>query len=140
MARKESTVTLEDGGTSKRFKIRQMPASKAERWIFKLVLLLGGKANVQHLEDFSGLLEAVSNQPYEKVQELLDDLLSCVSRIHDGNIESQLTPENVDGFVEEMKTLMQLRVEAFKANNFFPKAGLSESTESPAQAIIKRMG
>lgn len=139
MARKETVITLTDGDEQKRFKIRQMPATKAERWIFKMILLLGGKANVQHLEDLSGLLEAVSNQPYEKVQELLDDLLSCVSRVHDGNIESQLTPENVDGFVEEMGTLMKLRVEAFKANNFFPKAGLGESTASPTQAMIKRM-
>ena len=40
--RKTSTITLTDGGEAKRFKITQMSATKAERWLFKFVLLLGG--------------------------------------------------------------------------------------------------
>lgn len=143
--RKTSTITLMDGGESKRFKITQMSATKAERWLFKFVLLLGGGTDMGALKnienDPTSLLTAVADKPYEKVQELLDDLLTCVCRIHDGGIETQLTPENVDGFIEEMGTLMKLRVEAFKANSFFPKADENESeglNHSADNVLIRR--
>ena len=145
--RKTSTITLMDGGESKRFKITQMSATKAERWLFKFVLLLGGGTDMTALKNLENdptqLLTAVADKPYEKVQELLDDLLTCVCRVHDGGIETQLTPENVDGFIEEMGTLMKLRVEAFKANSFFPKADENESdglNHSADNVLIRRKG
>lgn len=122
--RKENIVTLLDGGQEKKFKIKQMSASQGERFLFKIMLLLGASTNTEKLTDASGFFDAISNKPYEKVQELLDILLSCVSRVHDGGIESQLTPENVDGFIEEMPTLLKLRGEAFSINNFFQGNGL----------------
>lgn len=137
--RKESTITLTDGGEQKIFKIRQMPASKAERWVYKLVLLLGSGASMNVLTDPAALFAALNEKPYDKVQELLDDLLSCVSRCADGGIETQLTNDNVDGFVEEMITLMKLRVEAFKANHFFPQVGAADLAKF-SEAMIKRQG
>jgi hypothetical protein len=138
---KETVVTLEDGGQEKNFKIRQMPATKAERFIYKFVLLLGGNAELDKMgDDMGALFSAISHQPYEKVQELLDALISCVSiHYNDTNIEKQLTPENIDSYIEDMSTLMKLRAEAFKANNFFQQSGLPGLEKSPAPAItIKR--
>lgn len=137
--RKENIITLTDSGKEKTFKIKQMSASQAERWVFKLALLLGGNANLENINDISSVLNAVDDKPFERVEELLNGLLSCCSRVHDGGITSQLTPENVDGFVDDMTTLMTLQKEAFLINNFFPQSGQSDSDKSPAPAVtIKR--
>lgn len=138
--RKEFTITINDGGQDKRFKIRQMPATQAERFMFKLIFLIGGQAEIEKLQDMGAVLEAMADKPFEKVQELLDSLLACVSLLNEGGIETQLDPDNVDGFVEEMSTLLKLRAEAFKANSFFQQNGANASDVSPAPVTIKRRG
>ena len=94
--RKESTVRLDDGGEQKEFKIRQMSASQGERFLFKLVMLLGGQTEIAKLNDPIAIFNALADKPYDRVEELLNDLLSCISRVN-GGIETQLTPDNVDG-------------------------------------------
>ena len=136
--RKEQFITLTDGGEQKKFKITQMPATKAERWVLKMIFLLGGEAEIDKLNDAMTIFNAIANKPFEKVEELLDGLLECCSRVHEGGIETPLNADNVDGYVEEMGTLLKLRVEAFKANNFFQKSGLKLSAESPASVTIPR--
>ena len=137
--RKENIIRLDDDGEQKDFKIRQMGASQGERFFFKLIMLLGGQAKIEKLNDPNVIFNSLANQPYDKVQELLDELLSCVSRITDG-IETQLTPENVDGFVENPMTLFRLRAEVFKANNFFQKLGQMQfgAFNAGSQPTIKR--
>jgi hypothetical protein len=147
MARKEKIVNVIDGGVSKSFKIRQFSATQGERVKFKLMLLLGADTDLSKLQTnddnptalASTMLNAVANKPYEKVQELLDEVLSCISIVTDGNIETQLTPELVDGFIDEASTLTSLRGEVIKFNNFFPQNGSSGSNEFPAPEVtIKR--
>lgn len=133
--RKTTTITLVDDGQEKTFSIEQMPATKAERWLFKLILLIGGNANVENLQDISGFLSAVADKPYERVEELLNELLLCVSHVTDGGITTQLTPGIVDDHVKEMNNLMKLQMEAFSFNNFFPKSGLTELNPSPGPAV-----
>ena len=139
--RKEDIIRLDDDGEQKDFKIRQMSASRGERFFFKLILLLGGQTEVEKLNDPMAIFGALANQPYDKVQELLDELLACVSRVTDG-IETQLTPENVDGFIESPMTLFKLRAEVFKANNFFQKLGQAQfgGFNAGLQPTIKRQG
>ena len=147
MARKEKIINVIDGGVSKSFKIRQFSASQGERVKFKMMLLLGADTDISKLQSnddnptalASTMLNAVANKPYEKVQELLDEVLSCISVVTDGGIETQLTPELVDGFIDESATLTKLRGEVIKFNNFFPQNGSSDSNESPAPSVtIKR--
>jgi hypothetical protein len=138
--RKEQIITLQDAGESKNFKIRQMPATKAERWLIKFILLLGGNAAVQDMQNPTNFLAALADKPFDKVQELLDALLSCCSRVHDGGMETQLSPVNVDGFVEEITTLMKLRAEAFKINNFFPMADTNALKDFGAAVIRRKKG
>ena len=141
MAIKESIVRLEDGGETKEFKIRQMSASTGERFFFKLVLLLGGQTEVKKLQDPYALLASLSDKPYDKVQELLDDMLSCVSRMN-GAVETQLTPETIDSFIDSPMTLLRLRAEVFKANNFFQRGGQPPFAgfSGDLQPTIKRKG
>ena len=143
MARKEIVITVDDGGESKKFKIRQFSATQGERVKFKMMLLLGADTDITAIQNSSeptkiagAMLNAVANKPYEKVQELLDEIISCICRVHDGGIESQLTPENADSFIDESATLTKLRGEVIKINNFFPQSGNSDLNESPAPAVV----
>ena len=90
-------------------------------------------------DDLSAILGSLSAAPYEKIQELLTDLLSCCSIVKE-NVDVKLTEENVDGFISERNTLLQLRAEAFKVNDFFQTSGLNVFEKSPVQADIKRKG
>jgi hypothetical protein len=131
---------MEDDGEQKEFKIRQMSASRGERFFFKLLLLLGGDMEVSKLTDPYALLSALADKPFERVEELLDDMLSCVSRVN-GGVETQLTPENVDAFVSSPMTLFKLRAEVVKANNFFQNGVLTPSDDSSDASVhIARRG
>ena len=134
--RKVVDWTCDDGGESLHFRIKQMSATQAERFTFKLLLLIG--ANGGKVEgDFSALLGSLASAPYEKIQELLTELLSCCSIVKE-NVEVKLTEENVDGFISERNTLLQLRAEAFKANDFFQTSGLPVFGQSQNPPDIKR--
>ena len=135
--RKENLITIEDAGEQKQFKVRQMSAAQGERFLFKLILLLGGKAEVESLNNPLALLGSLSDKPYNRVQELLDELLSCISRVN-GGVETQLAPNNVDGFVESPMTLLKLRAEAIKCNNFFQQGGATPLEGFNAETLIKR--
>lgn len=138
--RKENIIRLMDGDEEKTFKVRQMSATRGERFVFKFVMLLGGEAEIERMADPYALLNALSSKPFERVQELLDELIGCISRVN-GGIETQLTPDNADAFIEEPMTLMKLRVEAVKLNDFFHLGGQAPSTESNAGSVlIKRKG
>lgn len=146
MARKEKIITVNDNGVAKNFKIRQFSATQGERVKFKMMLLLGADTDISKLQNVkeptamaSAMLNAVANKPYEKIQELLDEVLSCISVVTDGDIETQLTPEIVDGFIEDSATLTKLRGEVIQFNNFFPQSGPNDLTKSPApEIVIKR--
>ena len=139
--RNENIVRLEDNGEQKEFKIKQMSATQGERFFFKLILLLGGQTEMEKLNDPMTILGALASKPYDKVQELLNEMLSCMSRVN-GGVETQLTPDNVDGFIESHMTLLKLRAEVFKANNFFQKLGQMQFDVSNADSplTIKRRG
>ena len=139
--RKSQVVTLTDGGKQKNFKITQMSATKAEKTILKLILLLGGEDSIKNLDDltdFKNIIKALADQPYDKVQEILDALLSCVSSIKDGGIEFPLNATNVDDEIDDVKTLFMLRVEAFKLNNFFQQSEQNPLSESQKFVTIPR--
>ena len=137
--RKENLITLQDGGEAKQFKIRQMPATKGEKFFLKLLMALGAKAKTVSMDDPIQVINAVCSQPFEKVQDLLDDMIGCISRVHDGGIETQLTPDNADDFIEDVPTLLKLRAEVVKVNNFFQKVGEMLSDSSSGDAVmIKR--
>lgn len=138
--RKENIVRLMDGDEEKTFKVKQMSATRGERFVFKFVMLLGGEAEIEKMADPYALLGALSSKPFERVQELLDELIGCISRVN-GGVETQLTPDNADGFIEEPMTLMKLRVEAIKLNDFFHLGGQPPLDESSsASVMIKRKG
>lgn len=140
MARREMTITLEDRGNPLTFRLREMPASRLESWMTRVLLLLTGSGvDVPAGADLSSAgeylmtqgLKALGGVDYDKAKPLLDDLLTCCHRVLPQGGELAVTPESVDGYIEDVRTLFRLRVEALKLNlGFFGVGGPSASPQS----------
>lgn len=124
MARKESIITIQDRDQELTFKIREMSATKLESWIIRALLLVAGSglqvpdgSDIREAGVFlaeNGLM-ALSNVDFEKAQPLLDELLGCCSRVVE-KVEERCTPDSVDNYILDVKTLFTLRLEAIKLN------------------------
>jgi hypothetical protein len=147
--RKSKTITLDDRGSKRTFKITEMPATKQEAWLIKVGILMSalvdgvesgvGRNDFRDLEGLAKKLLAhgigqLSNLEYEKAKPLLDELLLCCARI-DGGVEQLCTPDSVDGYIEDVKTLFLLRKEALEINLGF-LADASASSSQPSNPII----
>lgn len=128
MARKEKTITLRDEEQELTFKIKQMSAVALERWLIQVALLLcptalaaSTSSAIKELtsniskEGFVALLNALSGVEYAKAEPLLNDLLNCCSRVVE-NVEERCTPQTVDNYIMDVRTLFKLRIEAAKLN------------------------
>lgn len=129
MSRKNITITLNDRGKELKFRVYEMPATQLESWTVRAVLLLarGGKfdgvAKTAGQGDFNEAakallaegLTALSAINYEEAKPLLDEMLGCCSRVV-GSIEEKCTPDTVDGYIDDIATLLKLRMEALKLN------------------------
>ena len=142
--RKEVTVTLNDRGNELTFRIKEMPATKAERWIIKLAGALSAtgvfSADVadgvdaqKAIADFllsGGLskLGAVTKDYDEVIQPLIDELYTCVEQ-KVGNAYFALTPDVIDAKIEDVRTLFNLQKEIVKLHlDFFVLGADSAST------------
>ena len=119
--RKETTVTIEDRGRPLTFVIREMPATRLERWIIRAMLLLSGS---EGLEGLGGSVEGAGK--FLSEHGILDELLACCART-DAGVEQRCTPDTVDGYIDDVRTLFKLRVEAAKLNFGFFGESLSAS-------------
>lgn len=128
MARKEITVTIPDRDRDLTFRIREMPATKLERWVLRALLLLSKSGRGADAEEAvfrtDSILGLLSGVKYDDAAPLLDELLACCSRV-DAGIEQQMTPDVADGVIEDVRTLFRLRKEALALNlGFFGDGGL----------------
>ena len=138
---KEKTITINDNGNNLTFKIRQLTATKQEELIIKALLLLANKEvgdvsvdnlreNPQQLVNLKMLLGALEKVDFLKIKEIADELLGCCYRVV-GKMEERCTPETVDGYVEDFRTLFTLKKEAFMLSfDFFGEDGNSRDTAS----------
>lgn len=146
MARKEIIIDIQDREQLLTFKIREMPASRLERWIARIILLLAGSGvNLPSVDDIGAAgefvmengLSALASVDFEKAEPLLDELLGCCSRVIE-RVEERCTPQSVDAYILDVTTLLKLRMEALKLNLSFllPEgASLSGSPEKTATAV-----
>lgn len=142
--RKEITVTLNDRGNELTFRIREMPATKVERWLIKLAGALSAtgvfSADVadgvdaqKAIADFllkGGLskLGLVTKDYDTVVQPLIDELYTCVEQ-KVGNAYFALTPDVIDAKIEDVRTLFNLQKEIVKLHlDFFVPGAASSST------------
>jgi hypothetical protein len=124
MARKEITIDIQDREQLLTFKIREMSATKLESWIIRALLLVAGSGALAPGGSDLGTLgaylaekgpTALGNVDYEQAKPLLDELLACCSRVVE-RVEERCTPESVDNYILDVKTLFRLRMEASKLN------------------------
>lgn len=138
MAREQKQISLEDSGNRHEFIIRQMPATQLYDWIIRALLLVAGSgtdvpdgADLQkagaYLADKG--IGALSTLDYEKARPLLDELLECCYRKLDKH-EERCTRQTVDGYIEDVRTLFKLQVEAAKLNLGFLKAEVEKLSGS----------
>lgn len=158
--RKVKDVVLQDGDNEYRFRIRQMSATKQEKFIFQVILLLAGSGiEVPGTEGKQVSAEDIQSHPerylnvqtlahmlgsltIDKVEPLSNELLACCSRVTD-NMEEPCTPNTVDGYISDFRTLLKLKYEALKLNfSFFsdaaPSQTVAESSKPPQISITKK--
>lgn len=144
---KSKKITIEDGGKQLSFEIRQMPATRLESWVLRAALVLA-RAGVEcdegaGIEELIGAIVAnptkvIGALQYDAARPLYDELLGCCYKI-DGAMTTQVNTETADAYISDFKTLMRLRIEAFKINfDFFSTGARSGSQEERASVI--RMG
>lgn len=123
--RESVTVTLKDGDKDLKIRITPMSALKAETWLMRAALALGGG-----LKDIDtdmkpeALLGCLLGADYEKVAPLLEELLLCCERITDSGSTVALNPSTIDGVIEYPTTIFTIRVCVLRATyGFFTNGG-----------------
>lgn len=143
---KTKIITLKDGGNELKFKIRQMTATDMEDWIMRFVQIAasadmgdssgGIESFVETVKDHLG--KFIAGVDYAKFKPLWDELLKCCSKMDD-RVEQQCDVDNVNGYISNFMTLINLRVEALKLNfDFFTEEKTSESPKHGA--VIQAKG
>lgn len=129
--RKSEIITLTDNGEARRFRITQMPATKAERWINRVMFLLTEASKKVKLpkrkndefkvEDAMQLLSVVD---YDKVEPLYNELIECCSYLPHGNeVGIQCSQDTIDAQIEDPLNLYRLRMASARLNfDFFMNA------------------
>lgn len=143
--RKEITVTIDDRGNERKFRIVEMPATKLQSWAFRAALLLTSALDFKGVDTNGGVdsstlsrifdhllkhgIGELSKIDFARAEPLIDELLECCYRI-DGGVSQQCTRNTVDGFIEDVKTLFKLEMESAKLNlDFFGSGGSSPASE-----------
>jgi hypothetical protein len=132
--RKTETVVIEREGRDKgkTFLITEMPAMQAEKWAARALLALG-RAGVEIPDDAMGLgaaaiisagLGAFRQMNFVDAEPLLDEMMSCVQIVpdptkKDATTQAPIVRALIDGDIEEVATLAQLRSEVIEVHTGF---------------------
>jgi len=149
---KEKLITITDNGNPIQFKIKQLPAVQQEELIIKVCLMLVNK-NIGNIDIGNIDVDKVRENPsallkpnvifammervdFAKIKEISDILLGCCYRVV-GKMEERCTPDTVNGYIEDFRTLFTLKKEAFSLSfDFFEKDGNFQDTTSKATIEI----
>ncbi len=146
--RKDKTITIEGGrDDGRKFYIKEMGALKTEKWASKaIVALLSTGIDIPGLDESDGIEGLMKLDPksianalltgmlkglkYDVFEPLLDEMLSCMYYQSDLSKE-MLTVENIDTYIEDVKTILTLRKEVITLHVGFDIAGkISNSLQS----------
>lgn len=145
--RKEEIITINDRGNELTFRIREMPATQLEGWLFRVGTGLAstGFAKTEDIADgidttkyianflVKDGLRFLGNLDYEKVvKPLVDDLYSCVEQ-KVGEAYLAVTADNIDSKVEDIRSLFAIQKAVITLHlGFFGLGGASASAKSPS--------
>ena len=145
--RKEEIITINDRGNELTFRIREMPATQLEGWLFRVGTALAstGFAKTEDIADsvdttkyianllMKDGLRFLGNLDYEKtVKPLVEDLYSCVEQ-KVGEAYLAVTADNIDSKVEDIRSLFAIQKAVITLHlGFFGLGGASASAKSPS--------
>ena len=145
--RKEEIITITDRGNDLPFRIREMPATQLEGWLFRVGTALAstGFAKTEHIADgidttkyiayllVKDGLRFLGNLDYEKtVKPLVEDLYSCVEQ-KVGEAYLAGTADNIDSKVEDIRSLFAIQKAVITLHlGFFGLGGAAASAKSPS--------
>jgi hypothetical protein len=152
MARREAIWTATDRrDKGKKFKLKEMSANQAERWALRAFSALvrsgmhvehlrhGGLEALFRLMQTEGFITALFNVPSDDLQDLADELLTCVSVLPDARtnaVERALRDEGNDGDdIEEIATRLKLRLEVLKLHSAFSEAEPLSTSNSETHPV-----
>ena len=142
--RKEIDITITDPGRDegKTFHIREMPATRAEKWAMRALLAVA-RSGVDLPDDFTGMgmqgiaivgIRAITKITFEDAEPLLDEMMECVTIKPDPR-NPGIMRALIEGDIEEIATLVTLRQEVINLHvSFFTKGDQSKSTSPVSQA------
>lgn len=137
--RETKEIILQEKGKNLTFIIEQMPATKMQKFIAKGLFLLAGTGLAE--ADFSVLQKEFRNKGFallrgidvDKAEELVHELYTCAKHKVD-NTQIQLTPQNIDSVISDVRTLFTLEKEILAFNfDFFTESPLSSAQVTGAQ-------
>ena len=132
MARRIKDVTIDKEGRDigKVFRIRELPASQAERWALRAFLGIA-KAGIEIPDDVAAMgmagialmgIRALSGIDFNEAEILMAEMMSCVVFVPDAS-RPQVTRPLVEDDIEEIATRLQLRKEILSIHvDFFTNA------------------
>lgn len=127
-------VPAEWGGrdANKLFKITEMPATQAEKWGWRAILLLRGSGermpdNVQGLGIVGVAILGINvflrgEMSFVNLEPLLDEMMTCVKIVRDPRHPDVATDVIADLDIEEVQTRLWLRSEVLKLHTGFSPA------------------
>ena len=151
MARKVEYAEIKDGENVLRFKITQMSATKLEDWLYRAVLCLGPALELPEGVGLEGIGTALAkngfsklaNIKYGEAKPLLDEMLACAERDMGNGQLMPVTMSTIDGYIESVQALFQLRMACIKCNLSFFGSGVPSGSQSagtpPAASPTIRM-
>lgn len=130
MARKEKIIRIEDENSrdfGRYYRIKEMPAYKAEKWLGRLLLILASKpSSLIGLSEGVSVSSLVEGVKWETIEPLLEEMMNCVE------ISSILKPEKTptsfralkleEDDIEDVQTLIMLRKETIELHLGFTLA------------------
>lgn len=132
MARKEKEITIEEGrDAGKTFKITEMGAVQANKWIIRALGVFGKSGtdfNYIRSMDMESLLQEFVKTNYAETEPLLDELLSCVSFVKDG-VSVAMKGNMIDSVIEDWGTIFRLQLESLMLNIGFLEQGGESTSE-----------
>ena len=134
--RKTVDVRITDEGRDhgKTFMITEMPAAKAEKWAARALLALA-KSGVD-IGDVEGAgmaglamkgFKALGSVDWDMAEPLMDEMLTCVAIKPDPS-KPALTRPLFEGDIEEVTTLVNLRVRIFNLHVNFSTPGVQSNS------------
>lgn len=141
---KEVTITADGRDKGKTFVITEMPASRAEKWAMRALLIIGRRnpeigyqagMGMQAIAAL-GLSAVLAGIDWEEAEPLVDEIMTCVSIKESAPgkppfIRNDLYEEDI----EEVPTRLQLKMEVLELHTGFLRAGdgSMSTSDTPAQ-------